>query len=533
MAPPPSAIDVVGLTDTQAITLPDPLSINGVSARRAKAGKLSWGTAAYTTSDFYKTPSHGKPKAKRWDYRLSEETLSRGGSSLKGLLKHLGPGVISLGGGLPSSDYFPFEHLDIKVPLAPHFSEEETRDSGTVLTVGKHDVAEGKGHYDLGIALNYGQGTGSAQMLRFVTEHTEIVHDPPYRDWQCCLTVGSTSALDMAFRMFTQRGDTILSEEYTFSTAVETAAPMGIKIAGVKMDAEGLLPDDMDELLTNWDESARGASKPWLLYTVPSGQNPTGATQGAERRRRIYAVAQKHDLYILEDEPYYFLQMQPYTGLSASPVPPPESHDAFLKSLIPSLLSMDTDGRVMRMDSFSKVISPGARVGWITASEQVVERFVAHNNVSIQTPSGISQLVLHKLLDEHWGHAGYLDWLMYLRLEYTQRRDAILHACETHLPADVVRWNPPVAGMFLWLQIDWRKHPHATTWDMADIEEEIFQACVSRAVLVARGSWFCAQKDVPHPFMFFRVTFAAAPADKMVEAIKRVGDALRETFYVE
>ena len=141
--------------------------------------------------------------------------------------------------------------------------------------------------------------------------------------------------------------------------------------------------------------------------------------------------------------------MQPYTGPNAPDVPLPASHAEFLEALVPSLLSMDTDGRVMRMDSFSKVIAPGSRTGWITASEQIVERFVRHSEVSVQNPSGISQILLYKLLDESWGHGGYLDWLINLRKEYTRRRDVILHACETHLPREVASWNPPAAGMFV------------------------------------------------------------------------------------
>lgn len=178
------------------------------------------------------------------------------------------------------------------------------------------------------------------------------------------MTIGSTSALDIAYRMFTTRGEYILAEEYTFPAAIETATPLGLKCVGVNMDAEGLLPSHMDSILTNWDPSTHaGAPKPWLLYTVPSGQNPTGATQGEQRRREIYRVAQKHDIFILEDEPYYFLQMQPYTGPFTPSPPPPSSHEEFLKSLVPSFLSMDVDGRVMRMDSFSKVIAPGTRMG--------------------------------------------------------------------------------------------------------------------------------------------------------------------------
>ena len=357
-----------------------------------------------------------------------------------------------MGGGLPCPEYFPIEELTIKVPSVPHFSEEATKESGTTLRSGKYDVSEGSSAYDLSIALNYGLGSGSAQMIRFVTEHTEIVCNPPYADWHCALSVGSTSALEQTYRMFCERGDFILTEEYTFASAVETAAPLGVRAVGIKMDDEGLLPDSMDEILSSWDVKARGARKPFLLYTVPSGQNPTGATQGVTRRREIYKVAQKHDVYIIEDEPYYFLQMQPYTGSNAPDVPPPANNEEFLKALIPTYLSMDIDGRVMRMDSFSKVIAPGTRVGWITASEQIVERFVRHNECSNQNPSGISQIVLYKLLDEDWGHGGYLKWLINLRLEYTSRRDVSLAACEKYLPKDLVTWNPPAAGMFVSLQ---------------------------------------------------------------------------------
>lgn len=384
------------------------------------------------------------------DY-ISTESKSRKGNSLKNAAKYLGkPGLISLGGGLPSSEYFPFDSLDLTMPAVGKFSEQETKTDGVTVHVGKHDLAEDKSIFDIATAFNYGQGHGAAQLLRWVTEHTELVHNPPYADWACHMTVGSTSALDMSLRIFTEPGDYILSEDYTFATAIETAAPLGVKVAGVKMDEQGLLPESLDEVLTNWDPAARGgARKPFVLYTVPSGQNPTGATQGANRRREIYKVAQKHDLYIFEDEPYYFLQMEPYGGADAATPEPPSSHAEFMESLVPSLLSMDVDGRVLRMDSFSKVVSPGSRVGWITGAVQVVERYAKHADVSTQGPSGMSQLILFKLLDEHWGHPGYIDWLIHIRKEYTHRRDVMLRACDKYLPKDVVSWKPPMAGMFV------------------------------------------------------------------------------------
>lgn len=291
---------------------------------------------------------------------------------------------------------------------------------------------------------------GSAGILRSVdTNRTQLIHSPPYSDWQCTLTAGSTYAWDSALRLFTERGDYIMMEEYTFASAAETAFPLGLKALAVPIDDEGIVPEGMDELLSNWDAQARGARKPFVLYTIPTGQNPTGATQSAERRRAVYKVAQKHDVYIVEDEPYYFLQMQPYAGEGAAAPPPPASHDEFIKSLVPSFLSIDVDGRVCRLESFSKVVSPGSRVGWIVASEQIIERFVRNFEVSSQNPSGISQLILFKLLDEHWGHSGYLDWLISLRMSYTSRRDSLLHACEKHLPREIAHWVPPAAGMFV------------------------------------------------------------------------------------
>lgn len=249
--------------------------------------------------------------------------------------------------------------------------------------------------------------------------------------------------------MLTERGDYILLEEYTFSSAAETAFPLGLKGAPIKMDEQGLQAESMDEVLSNWDEAARGARKPFVLYTIATGQNPTGATQSGERRKAIYKVAQKHDVIIVEDEPYYFLQMQPYTDADGSLPPPPATHDEFIQSLIPSYLSMDVDGRVLRLESFSKVVSPGSRVGWIVGCEQLIERFIRNCEVSAQNPSGISQIVLFKLLDEHWGHSGYLDWLINMRMQYTNRRNSLVGACEKFLPTEIAHWVPPAAGMFV------------------------------------------------------------------------------------
>lgn len=566
MAPHAAAdVEVEGVTDTSSVVIPDPVlsksqknpvfTVDDVLPHRQQSAPMPPGVAAFGSANMFKSKAAcKKPKSKRWDHRITSESKARNPSSLKGAMKYFRPGMISLCGGLPSSDYFPFHEISTKFPVSPEFSEPETAVSGTTLSTGKHDVADKKSEYDLSIALNYGQSMGPPQMLRYVTEHTEIVHNPPYSDWEICMTIGSTSALDIALRMLAARGSYLITEEYTFSSAIETALPMGIKPLAIKMDADGMLATDLDEVLSNWDESARGAPKPFLIYTVPTGQNPTASTQPLSRRKEIYAVAEKHDLFILEDEPYYFLQMEPYQSGVIHSVPTPSqptSIPQFLSSLVPSYLSIDTSGRVLRMDSFSKVLAPGSRTGWVTGAAQLIERFIRHCEVSCQNPSGFAMTSLYQVLERGWGHKGFLEWLMFIRKEYTRRRDVIVNACENYLPREIASWTAPRAGMFHWVKIDPTAHPlwkqqelangHATTSPgevLSQIEDKIFLAAVDKGVLLARGSWFRAEKGTKllaegkadQPELFFRMTFAAASEENITEAVDRAGQALREEF---
>ncbi|EXJ86944.1 aromatic amino acid aminotransferase I [Capronia epimyces CBS 606.96] len=547
--------EVEAVTDTSSVVVGDPVLANGptrpvftlddVLPHREKSKPPPSTVAAFSNATMFKSEGClNKPKSQSFEHRLSSESKSRNPSSLKNAMKYFRPETISLCGGLPSSDYFPFEELSATLPVPPQFSEAEALASGRTFSSGKHDVREGKSVFDLSIALNYGQSMGPGALLRFITEHTEIVHNPPYSDWEICMTAGSTSALEIALRMLTERGHYVLTEEYTFSSAIETVAPMGCKMLGVKIDADGMLPDDLDHILSTWDESARRAPKPFLVYTVPTGQNPTASTQSLARRKQIYAVAEKHDLFILEDEPYYFLQMEPFISGATHSVPVPFKPVPvadFLANLVPSYLSLDKSGRVLRLDSFSKIVAPGSRCGWVTGQPQIIERFIRHSEVSVQTPAGFATTALYNLLEQNWGHKGFLEWLMYIRAEYTRRRDIIVNACEAYLPTEVASWVPPKAGMFHWIHVDITQHPlyksksrdgnidYAT---LLEIEDSVFLAGVEQNVLIAKGSWFRAQRGSDKE-LFFRTTFAAAPADKIVEAIRKVGTAIRKEFGLE
>ena len=593
---------IEAVTDTSATVIPDPVlqrtptrprfTYNDVLPhRQATKLPMAKGIAPFSSAELFKSEGAlSKPKATRsfYDSHLTREAKARKSSSLKGAMKYFSKDTISLCGGLPSSEYFPFEELAFEVPKAPSFVLSET----AVVRGRMYDVAEGKSDFDLSIALNYGQSMGPPQLMRYLTEHTEIVHAPPYRDWEICLTQGSTSALDIAFRMLFSRGDALLTEEYSFSSAIETALPMGVVPVGIKMDGKGLCAKDLEYVLSNWESLRRrkygGAPRPKVLYTVPTGGNPTGATQDEQRRRDVLRICEEYGIFILEDEPYYFLQMEPYvskvgqngqqnghanghsngdTNGDASTKPTDMDLGTFLASLVPSYLSMSTTGNVLRMDSFSKIIAPGTRTGWVTGPADLIERFVRASEVSAQTPSGFSLVALYKLLEEEWGHEGFLRWLMNLRSEYGNRRDGIVEACEIYLPRDIIAWEDPRAGMFHWLNVDGSKHPmyqarhhECKTEDerkklLLAIEEQIFVTGVTKHnVLMARGSWFRAEKDTGHlvveetnghadtngsaevvdqevdTTIYFRMTYAAAARDKISEAVRRFGDTLREEF---
>ena len=212
--------------------------------------------------------------------------------------------------------------------------------------------------------LQYGVGTGEPHLVSFLKQHTQMVHNPPYEDWSTTLTCGNTYSFYTCLRMLLERGDYLIMEEYAYSSAISTCGPMGIKIVGIEMDEQGMTATGLDNILSTWDIKSRGARKPRVIYLVPyvpqrnpsddrTGQNPTGASMFLQRRKDIYRVCQKHDIIIIEDEPYYFLQMEPYQG-KPTLVPDLSSTD-LIRSLIPSFMSLDVDGRVLRLDSLSKV----------------------------------------------------------------------------------------------------------------------------------------------------------------------------------
>ncbi|KAJ9485471.1 hypothetical protein VN97_g7893 [Penicillium thymicola] len=173
-------------------------------------------------------------------------------------------------------------------------------------------------------------------------------------------------------------------------------------------------------------------------------------------------------------------------------------------------------------------------MGWVTASEQVIERMVRAHEVSVQNPSGFSQIALFKLLHDSWGHLGFVKWLAHLQGEYTKRRDGLFEACDAFLPREIVSWVPPTSGFSAWISVDWTQNPQARSKSTLEIEKEVYDAAIECGALVVPGSWLLPSEGRGGmEEVFFRMTYAAASAEDVEEAIWRLGMTLRGIFKLE
>lgn len=485
-------------------------------------------------------------EAKDFSYLYSDETKARKPSPLKTCI-HLfqDPNIIFLGGGLPLSDYFPWDNLVVDSPLPPFAKGigaplTGTKEDSLKVSIKKQDQSNGT--IPLARGLQYGFTNGQPELIKFLKEHNTIIHDMKYADWDVIATTGNTNAWESTLRIFCNKGDVILAEAHSFSSSLASAEAQGVIVFPLPIDQNGIIPEKLEAIMDNWNPEA---AKPKLLYTIPTGQNPTGTSLADDRKEKIYRIAQKHDFIIVEDEPYYFLQMEPYIRDPKERTAKKLTHEEFLKSLAKTFLSIDTEGRVIRLDSFSKVLAPATRLGWITASESILQSYVYLHEMTIQAASGFTQALVAGTLNS-WGQDGYLDWLLGLRHEYTLKRDNAIDALHKYLPkTDAFVVNPPIAGMFFTVDIDASAHPEFKAKydsDPAQVEHAIYEKVISSGVLVVPGSWFKTEGETvpPQPVeskmtgnrneIFFRGTYAAVSPEKLTEGLKRLSIALKEEF---
>eukprot|EP01105_Mastigella_eilhardi_P007547 TRINITY_DN189_c0_g1_i2.p1 TRINITY_DN189_c0_g1~~TRINITY_DN189_c0_g1_i2.p1 ORF type:complete len:402 (-),score=135.41 TRINITY_DN189_c0_g1_i2:258-1463(-) len=398
----------------------------------------------------------------RYGKFLSKRSARRQPSAIRALQPLMAtPGMISLGGGNPNGVTFPFKSASF-----------ELRD-GDHVTISPQNLA---------VALQYSPSYGLPGFTEYLKNFQREQHHPP-QDVCIVVSSGSQDLMCKAFDMLVDEGDYVLVESPTYPGALGALRPIGCSTVGVECDEHGLIPERLEQTLASWDPAKRF---PRLLYLIPNGQNPSGASLTLERKKAIYALAHKWDLLILEDDPYYFLTY---------PTEP-------AKPMTPSLLSMDIDSRVIRLDSFSKIMSSGIRIGFATGHPFLIERLQLDMQVSLLHTSGLSQMLLLELLRK-WGDDGWNAHVASVRF-YKQRCDKFCELAEKHLGGKAT-WSKPAAGMFLWLRLT----------GVDDTKELIQTRALEKKVLLLPGQLF-DPSGKPSPYV--RASFSPASDADMVRS---------------
>ncbi len=294
------------------------------------------------------------------------------------------------------------------------------------------------------------------------------------------VTSGSQQGLDLAARVFVAPGDAVVVEEPTFFGALQILRRAQARLLAVPVDADGMRTDVLESLLAR--------QRPKLIYTLPTFQNPSGAVMTLERRRHLLELAYRYQVPVLEDDPYYELR---YEG------------DA-----IPPLKALDDHGYVIYLSSFSKVLFPGLRIGWLAASRPATRQLALVKQAVDLHSSTAGQFLLERFIRD--GH--YARHVQRVRREYARRRDLMHDALTEEAPAGV-SWTKPAGGFYVWCRLP----------DAIRQSQLLAKASERRVAYLPGNACFADEPGANH----LRLNFTFAPPDRIPEGIARLADALR------
>jgi 2-aminoadipate transaminase len=367
------------------------------------------------------------------------------------------PEIVSFGGGYPDPALFPIGELQ-----QVYFQ----------LLVAEHATA-----------LQY---TASNGLLRLRAQ----VADRLTRDGISCtaedvlIIQGAQQGLDLAAKLVVNAGDVIVTENPTFLGALIAFAPTEPQYAPVRTDADGMDAEHLEEVLAGHPDAR-------MIYTVPDFQNPTGCTMSSDRRQRLIELANSYGVLVVEDTPYRALR---YEGTS-----------------LPTLKSLDTEGRVLHLGSFSKILAPGLRLGWAVASPEILERLAllklaADTQNSTLNMAATSDYLSCYDIDAHIARAVPV---------YRHKQDIMLATMSEELPDDV-RFTQADGGLFVWLTFP------------PDFDATAFMADTllpqSKVAYVPGATFFPVKQEPNHA----RLSFSGVPDDRIVRGVTELGRLLRQ-----
>ncbi|KEK14651.1 aminotransferase [Limosilactobacillus reuteri] len=364
------------------------------------------------------------------------------------------PKIISFAGGLPAPELFPVKEM--KAAVDKVFEEHGQE------------------------AMQYGAAKGVTALREVIQQHVKEKENVDSELDNVLVTTGSEQALDLVGKAFIDPGDTVLVEQPTYLCALDVFRSYGANFASVEMDEDGMKMDALEEAL-----KANPNTK--LIYTVPNFQNPTGRTMTEERRKQLAELAEKYDVYVLEDNPYGEIR--------------------FSGQHVPAVKSFDKSGHVFYMSTFSKTLAPGFRLGWLVADKAVVNKLtVLKQSADLHTDNlaqfAVAQFFADNDVDAHVKEISAL---------YGKRKDLMLEGIKKYFP-EGVKYTDPEGGMFLWVEVPG-----------VDDTVELFKECLEHDVAFVPGDPFFAGEVQPGAF---RLNYSNMKEDQIEVGLKRLGAAL-------
>ena len=371
------------------------------------------------------------------------------------------PEVISLAGGLPDPATFPAEEI-----------------RGIVNNILGNNSAQ---------VLQYGTTEGLPGLRKSILEY--LLTDGIKGNLEnIIITSGSQQGLDLVGKVFLSPEDVAIVELPSYLAALSAFRSYGGELVGIPMDEEGMQMDLLEEKLTQLKEEGK---KVKFIYTISNFQNPAGVTMSFSRRKKILKIAQKFNLFIVEDNPYEKLRFE---GES-----------------IPSIYSLDTDGRVISLGTFSKILCPGLRLAWMLGNKEIIGKLALLKQATDLCTNILSQSIAY----EYFQLGKFTENIEGNIDIYREKRDAMLNALERYFPPQAT-WTKPQGGFFI----------IATLPDYIDTGEMMIEA-VKENVAYVPGSPFFANGGGKNTM---RLAFCYPSSEKIVEGIKRLSKVIKRNI---
>lgn len=365
--------------------------------------------------------------------------------------------IISFAGGLPAPELFPIEALKASAL----------------------EVLDQMGPQ----ALQYSTTEGYNPLREKIAKRMAKSGVKAHQD-EILVTSGSQQGLDFAGKIFLNPGDYVVCESPSYLGAINAFKAYECRFIEVDTDDDGMVIEDLEEKLANTPNVK-------MIYVIPDFQNPSGRSWNLERRKAVLKVAQKYDLPILEDNPYGDLRFEGET--------------------LPSIKSLDEEGRVVYLGTFSKTFCPGLRIGWVCAEEELLSKFILVKQGADLQSNSMSQRELDVFLNRNDLDAH----VQTIRDVYKARRDTMLSAMETHFP-EWVSFTRPQGGLFTWCTL-----PKAMN------ARVLMEKALEKNVAFVPGGSFFPNGGRENTM---RMNYSNMPEDKIIEGVKRLGEVLREAY---